>query len=73
MWEVQNIKEFTMKMVWWNIYLYGKKIDELPYDQSYTTPKEVVCSLVNHDGYPPEITVRKDYKKVEDFIDEMRC
>jgi hypothetical protein len=42
----------------WNVYLNGKLIDTVWYtkecDQEY-----VRTSLINHDGYDPQIIVRK--------------
>lgn len=40
----------------WDVYLDGKHIDTI----FYTTPvteKEVLRSLIDHDGYDPNITV----------------
>lgn len=43
----------------WNVYLNGKKIDTV-----FCVPSmgadEVKRSLVNHDGYDPGITVRRN-------------
>ena len=46
------------KMIWWNVYLNGKLIDEVPYTED--CDKEYVYeSLVNHDGYDSRIKVRR--------------
>ncbi len=49
--------------VGWNVYLRGKWIDKVFYDTSYRSADEVKRSLVNHDGYDPAITVRREGKK----------
>lgn len=45
-------------MIGWNVYLDGKWIEKVFYtadcDKDY-----VVNSLIKHDGYPSNITVRK--------------
>ncbi len=46
-----------MKTIAWNIYLNGHKIDTV-FDQE-TDATEVKRSLIDHDGYDPNITVRK--------------
>ena len=47
-----------MKMQWWNVYLYGRVIDEIPFDASYDAI-DVYKSLVEHDGYDSRIAVKK--------------
>jgi hypothetical protein len=42
----------------WNVYLRGKLIDSVFYNNSVTA-EEVKKGLVDHDGYPSNITVRK--------------
>ena len=42
----------------WNVYLRGRWIDRVWY-QSICDAEYVRTSLINHDGYNPEITVRK--------------
>jgi hypothetical protein len=48
----------TGKASWWNVYLRGKRIDSVHYDGSMDAD-DVKRSLVNHDGYDSEITVRR--------------
>jgi hypothetical protein len=48
------------KMVWWKVSLNGEEIDNVPYAQSYRTAEEVKRSLVNHDGYDPNIVVERE-------------
>lgn len=53
-----------MRMNAWDVYLpqangRNKHIDTVFYDASYKDADEVKRSLVNHDGYPPNIIVRK--------------
>lgn len=43
----------------WNVYLHGKKIDTVFWVPS-ADADEVRRSLINHDGYDPAITVRRD-------------
>ena len=46
-----------------NVYLNGKLIDAIPYAKSSKeTCDEVKRSLVNHDGYNPDIVVKKARK-----------
>ena len=42
----------------WNVYLRGKWIDRVWFIDQYTA-EEVRRSLINHDGYNPEIRVVK--------------
>ena len=42
----------------WNVYLRGRLIDTVWFDADLTAD-EVKRSLVNHDGYDPEIEVRQ--------------
>lgn len=45
-------------MKWWNVYRNGRLIDSVPYDDD--CDKEYVkTGLINHDGYPADIEVRK--------------
>ena len=47
-----------MGMNWWNVYLNGKLIDSVPYTKN--CDKEYVReSLISHDGYNPNIVVKK--------------
>jgi len=48
------------KQIAWNIYLMGKKIDTVYYDKNCDS-QYVKESLINHDGYHPNIEVKKDY------------
>lgn len=54
-----------MKQTAWNVYLNGKWIDTVFYtpdcDREY-----VKSSLVNHDGYNPNITLRRNLKLFRD-------
>lgn len=50
-----------MPHIAWNVYLNGKKIDTVFFDK--TCDKDYVRhSLIHHDGYNINITVRKDHK-----------
>ena len=42
-----------------NVYLRGKLIDTVFANVGAYTIEEMKQSLINHDGYDPEITVRK--------------
>lgn len=42
----------------WNVYLRRKLIDSVFYNKGFTA-SEVKESLINHDSYPSNITVRK--------------
>jgi hypothetical protein len=47
-----------MTVTWWKVTLNGKHIDDVPY--SSDMDKEAVKqSLVNHDGYHPDIKLVK--------------
>ena len=56
-------------MIAWDVYLDGRKIDTV-FDQE-TDAVEVKRSLVDHDGYDPNITVKKA-KRNEKDVREMR-
>lgn len=43
-------------MQFWDVYLNGKLIDSVPYDKDCDA-EYVYNSLVNHDGYHPNIKV----------------
>ncbi len=43
----------------WNVYLNGKLIDTVFYDADIDADT-VRRSLINHDGYDPGITIRRD-------------
>ncbi len=47
-----------MKAKGWNVYLRGKLIDTVFFDEDVTA-EEVKRSLVNHDGYDAGIEVRQ--------------
>jgi hypothetical protein len=47
---------------WWKVYLHGKLIDKIN-DNTAKTADDVKRSLVNHDGYNPEIVVRRERKR----------
>ena len=49
-----------MKAHGWEVYLNGRHIDTVFYDETYTTAEDVKRSLVNHDGYNPGIEVYRD-------------
>lgn len=51
------------KQVWWDVFLRGKEIDSVPYDESYKTAEEVKKSLVDHDGYDSGIVVKRSTKR----------
>lgn len=42
----------------WNVYLYGKNINTVYFNKGIDQ-KYVYDSLVNHDGFNPNIKVRK--------------
>ena len=42
----------------WNVYLYGKLLDTVFYT-SDCDAEHVRTNLINHDGYNPNITVRR--------------
>jgi hypothetical protein len=43
----------------WNVYLNGRKIDTVFFDA--TCDRDYVLrALIDHDGYDPAITVRRD-------------
>lgn len=47
-----------MTMTFWNVYRKGKLIDSVPYTKD--CDKEYVRrSLIDHDGYPSDIHVRR--------------
>jgi len=47
-----------MKTIFWDVFHNGRKIDSVPY--SADCDKEYVRrSLIEHDGYNPDILVRK--------------
>jgi hypothetical protein len=45
-------------MTAWYVYLNGKRIDTVFYDTGMTR-SEVLESLINHDGYSPNIIIVK--------------
>jgi hypothetical protein len=47
----------------YNVYLNGKEIDTVFYNDGSTTVEEVKKSLVNHDGYDSDIVVKKERKR----------
>ena len=49
-------------MTGWNVYLHGKWIDKVFYDDDCDA-WYVKHGLVNHDGYNPDITVRRERKQ----------
>ena len=51
-----------MEMIWWSVYLNGKLIDEVPFTNQYDKD-EVRNSLVNHDGYDPNIVIKRQRTK----------
>jgi hypothetical protein len=42
----------------WNVYLHGRLIDTVPYDVGCSADY-VRRGLIGHDGYHPDITVRR--------------
>jgi len=52
-----------MKSHGWEVYLNGRHIDTVFYDETYSTADEVKRSLVEHDGYNPGIEVYRDKVK----------
>jgi hypothetical protein len=51
-----------MKMIYWNVYHNGFRIDSVPYEKDCDSDY-VRRSLIQHDGYPDNITVRKAGKR----------
>lgn len=51
-----------MKMIYWNVYHNGFCIDSVPYEKDCDSDY-VRRSLIQHDGYPDNITVRKAGKR----------
>ena len=51
-----------MPMVFWDVSLNGKNIDSVPYDEDCDADY-VRRSLIEHDGYDPNIKVRKHRRK----------
>ena len=49
----------TMKQIFWNVYLKGKLIDSVPYDENCDRDY-VLKGLIDHDGYDPRITIRAE-------------
>lgn len=47
-----------MKYIAWNVYLHSQLIDTVFYTEGLTW-REVRTSLIMHDGYNPNIIVRK--------------
>ena len=47
------------KQTAWRVYLRGKHVDTVFYDPSVEV-EEVKRSLVNHDGYDPQIEVSRE-------------
>jgi hypothetical protein len=47
-----------MRSIGWNVYRNGRLIDTVFFDADISA-SEVKRSLVEHDGYPPNIIVRK--------------
>lgn len=47
-----------MKMTFWNVYLGGRLLDSVPYEEDIDKDY-VLRSLIEHDGYDPGITVRR--------------
>jgi hypothetical protein len=64
------------KMIGWKVYLDGEQIDEVFYNEGITQ-EEVRISLIEHDGYDPNITVKKVINKLQalktllDFVDHI--
>lgn len=50
-----------MRMIFWDVWHKGKCIDSVPYEKNCDA-EYVRRSLVEHDGYPSGITVRKSGK-----------
>jgi hypothetical protein len=48
----------NVKSIGWNVYLGGKLIDTVWFDEDMSA-EDVRRSLINHDGYDPAITVRR--------------
>lgn len=48
-----------MRFTWWDVFLNGKKIDKVSYLAS-VSKEEVLRSLINHEGYSPNIVVKRE-------------
>ena len=51
-----------MEMIWWNVYLDGKLIDEVPFT-NLCDKDEIRIALINHDGYDPNIVIKRQRTK----------
>jgi len=51
-----------MNMIFWDVYHKGQCIDSVPYEKDCDL-EYVRRSLIQHDGYPDNITVRKAGKR----------
>jgi len=51
-------------MIFWNVYLGGNLVDSVPYEENCNA-EYVRKSLIEHDGYNPQIKIKKvtDKKK----------
>lgn len=56
--KLSQSRENKMKMIFWDVWLWGELIDSVPYTADCNADY-VYCSLVNHDGYDYHIEVRK--------------
>lgn len=45
-------------MIFWDVFLGGNLVDSVPYDES-CDKEYVLKSLIQHDGYNPDIEVKK--------------
>jgi hypothetical protein len=55
--KIKNAKRYNA----WNVSLHRKNIDRVHYDADIKK-EDVKKSLVEHDGYDPEIKLNKDYR-----------
>jgi len=55
-----------MKTTWWKVYLFDRLIDKVQY-QSDCDKDYVYNTLVNHDGYNPNIVVKKESNKRKNY------
>ena len=49
-----------MNVQFWNVYRKGRLIDSVPYSHDMDRAA-VIRSLIEHDGYPQDITVRRHH------------
>lgn len=57
------------KMVWFDVYLNDEEIDSIPYsEEADMTEEDVKKSLIYHDGYDPNIVVKKHASVKQEYV-----